>query len=168
MGETLSSSAVREAIISQLKVMGAGRPKSLLVRVNNELKIEDLPSLAEEELISAITAENVNDSIRMEFQLALARWDATSQGEWLEGSEPATIGRRDRVLTLLGFSDDAKDVVNSQWPVRADEGDIVIATEADPWYTEERAKQHSFYWPAYRAVLANKGWPARGYSRFGR
>ncbi|WP_426940070.1 Z1 domain-containing protein [Pseudarthrobacter sp. S6] len=160
MEETSSSSAVREAIISQLKVMGADRPKSLLVRVNNELKVEDLPSMTEEELISSITADNVNDPIRMEFQLALARWDATSQGEWFEGSEPATIGRRDRILTLLGFSVDAKDAVNGQWPVRADEGDIVIATEADPWYTDERAKQHSFYWPAYRGVLAGKGWPA--------
>lgn len=160
MGETLVSSAVREAIISQLKVMGADRPKLLLVRVNNELRVEDLPSMAEEELVSSITAENVNDPIRMEFQLALARWDATSQGEWFEGSEPATVGRRDRVLTLLGFSDNAKDVVNGQWPVRSDEGDIVIATEADPWYTEERAKQHSFYWPAYRGVLSGKGWPA--------
>lgn len=160
MGETLSSSAVREAINSQLKVMGVDRPKLLLIRVNNELNVEDLPSMAEEELMSYITAENVNDPVRMEFQLALARWDGTSQGEWFEGSEPATIGRRDRVLTLLGFSDDAKDVVNGQWPVRSDDGDIVIATEADPWYTEERAKQHSFYWPAYRGVLAGKGWPA--------
>lgn len=159
MGET-SSPAVREAIISQLKVLGSSWPKSLLVRVNNELKIDDIPTMAEAELVSAITAENVNDSIRMEFQLALARWDATTQGEWLEGSEPATMGRRDRALTLLGFSDDAKDAVNSQWPVRAGEGDIVIATEANPWYTEERAKQHSFYWPAYRGVLKDKGWPA--------
>lgn len=160
MGETLSSSAAREAIISHLKVMGADRPKSLLVRVNSELKIEDLPSITEEELISCITAENVNDPIRMEFQLALARWDATSQGEWFEGSEPATIGRRDRVLTLLGFSVDAKDVVNGQWPVRSDEGDIVIATEADPWYTDERAKQHSFYWRPTAVFL-----PARGGQR---
>lgn len=160
MGETLSSSAVREAIITHLKVMGAGRPKALLARVNSELELEDFPGIKEDELVSALTAENVNDAVRMEFQLALARWDATSQGEWFEDSEPATISRRDRVLTLLGFSAGAKDAVNGQWPVRSEEGDIVIATEADPWYTDERAKQHSFYWPAYRGVLAGKGWPA--------
>lgn len=161
MGETLSSSAVREAIISQLKVMGGDRPKALLVRVNNELKLEDQLGIGEADLIAALTAENVNDPIRMEFQLALARWDAVAQGEWFQGSESGSVGRRDRILTLLDLSSDAKEMINGQWPVRSDgESDIVIATEADPWYTEERAKQHSFYWPAYRGVLANKGWPA--------
>jgi hypothetical protein len=159
VGET-SSSAVREAIIALLQVMGADRPKALLARVNSELQLEDQPTIDEAELISVLAAENVNDKVRMEFQLALARWDATSQGEWFDGSEPATVGRRDRILTLLGLSADAKETVNGQWPVRSDDGDIVIATEASPWYTDERAKQHSFYWPAYRSVLSGKGWPA--------
>lgn len=161
MGETLSSSEVREAIVSQLKVMGVDRPKLLLVRVNSELELEGHPRINEVQLIGALTAENVNDPIRMEFQLALARWDATSQGEWFEATIAGSSSRRDRVLTLLGLSSAAEATINGQWPVRSDaEGDIVIATEVDPWYTEDRAKQHSFYWPAYHGVLAAKGWPA--------
>lgn len=129
-------------------------------RVNSELGIEGLPAISEDQLIAGIAADNVNDPARMEFQLALARWDATSQGTWFESTAPTTAARRDRVLTLLGFSDGAKNVVNSQWPLRVRDVDIVIATEADPWYTDTRAKQHSFYWPAYSGVLTGKGWPS--------
>lgn len=159
-GGHLLSLEAREAIISHLKIMGADRPKALLPRVNSELTMEGLDPIEEGQLVSAIAAENVNDAVRMEFHLALARWDAASQAAWIEGTDPTSTARRDRVLTLLSLSDESKAILNGQWPLRARELDIVIATEAKPWYTEERAKQHSFYWPAYRNVLLSKGWPA--------
>ncbi|MFF0631886.1 Z1 domain-containing protein [Nocardia sp. NPDC004151] len=39
-------------------------------------------------------------------------------------------------------------------------GPVVISDKFTPWYTPPREVGRSFYWPAYRKLLENKGWPA--------
>lgn len=168
MGE--NTVAIREAITTVLKGLKDGPPKALLPRVNSEIGHEGLAPISLSDLLTFILPENVNDGTRKAFWFALIGWDSVDEASWARGFNGAELAksaaRRARTLDLLGFPAEAQDAINGQWPPNIDK-DIVISDVWDPWYTEERAKEHAFYWPAYAGVLEAKGWSANAVEDLG-
>lgn len=143
------------AVVKALNGMSEYGPEPLLDDVVHNLKRSGR-SLDEEELVSILTDENQNSQERTEFHLALSRWDALPTADWAECTEPATEERRERVLGALGFSAGAKARINTVFPPLLTRDVFLQDPEWDPWYTDERQREHSFYWKQYEKVLKRK------------
>lgn len=105
-----------------------------------------------------LSGATTNAPLRKALHLAVAGWDAVTEGDWIDGSAPHTAQRRQRVYTLLGLDPAAADAFDAAFPQTGD-GSVVISEYFEPWYTEERRATHEFYWRAYRNHLtASGGW----------
>lgn len=149
---------VRVAIRGALDGMRESGPEELLLIVNAKLRKSGMV-IDESVLVNALVDEDTNAPSRKDIHMALARWDRQSEGAWIAGTSSATPERRARVYDLLDFSEASREEVDQNFPI-VGQRDIVIAKPGpwDPWYTEERRKNHGFYWNAYRGVLEKKNW----------
>lgn len=158
-----------DAIVSAVRGMSKGAPKSMLKRVLLELEDAGVgDNYSEQDLVEAITSADVNDPARFEFHIQLSRWDAASAPAW--GADTATNSqeRRNAILTSLGFSDEIQETINRAFHVNLS-GAVVISgkpADWDPWY--EKRPDRSFYWDGYRGVLESKGWDADAISELSR
>ncbi|RII19716.1 Z1 domain protein [Streptomyces sp. YIM 130001] len=89
----------------------------------------------------------------------LTQWDYAEGPAW-SSSEPHTADRRADVLDLLGLPDETRKLLNTLIPVaKASEPVVISARHPNPdWYTPQSLRGRSWYWPAYRRLLSEKGW----------
>ncbi|MGW4851151.1 Z1 domain-containing protein [Streptomyces sp. NPDC004288] len=136
------------------------RPKNLLRALAYQAEDEGqhAESLAEETDFRAVlsTAHSTHQLVEL-WRKRLTQWDYAENPSW--AAAPArTEERRAEVLNLLALSEETQKLLNSLVPVPREAGPVVISDEFTPWYTPQSQQGRSWYWPAYRRLLADKGW----------
>ena len=151
---TLIVSAVRDTLAA---IRDSG-PEALLEYVEFRLRKTEL-SITEAELIELVTAPDLGGEPRKSMHMAISQWDADTGVAWVAGTDAWTAERRIRIFELLELGDEARARIDDAYPSIA-KRDTMIADPGDwePWYDEERRREHDFYWRAYRGVLEAKNW----------
>ncbi|NUK07538.1 Z1 domain-containing protein [Streptomyces lunaelactis] len=137
------------------------RPKNLVraLAYQSEEEGPDAELLAaEEDFRATLNAAHSTDQLVELWRKQLTQWDYTENPAWTP-AEPRTDERRAAVLTLLGLSEDTQKILNLLVPVPKASGPVVISDSFTPWYTPQSQQGRSWYWPAYRRLLSQKGWP---------
>jgi Z1 domain len=147
------------AYLPAIKSMEGGIPKPLQPFAAFVASQDDDPttdvSLAA--LRAYLRFSPTDEPLRTQLHLAIAGWDAVASGDWLDGTEAHSVGRRLRVYELLGIDEPTADALDAAFPQTGD-GSVVISDEFEPWYTDERRTAHEFYWRAYKKHLIDTGW----------
>lgn len=140
------------------------RPKSLARALAYQAE-EDVPEAVahatEEDFQDVLYTSHSTDQLVELWRKQLTQWDYAENPGWSE-TEPRTDERRAAVLDLLGLSEETKKLLVALVPVPRTAGQVVIAAERTPWYTPQSQQGRTWYWPAYRRLLAEKGWPETG------
>ncbi|MEU9090058.1 Z1 domain-containing protein [Streptomyces sp. NPDC048428] len=137
------------------------RPKDVLRALSYQAEDEgpEAASLAtEQDFLSTLNAAHSSDQLVELWRKQLTKWDYADTPTW-SSTERRTDDRRSAVLSLLQLSGETQRVLNSLIPVPKESGAVVISEEFTPWYTPQSQQGRSWYWPAYRRLLAEKGWP---------
>ena len=136
------------------------RPKNLVRALAYQAEDEgpEAESLADEaDFLSALSTAHATDRLVELWRKRLTQWDYAEKPTWTP-TDSRTDERRSAVLALLGLSEDTQLVINTLIPVPKEAGPVVISDEFTPWYTPQSQQGRSWYWPAYRRLLAEKGW----------
>ncbi|MFD9329130.1 Z1 domain-containing protein [Streptomyces sp. NPDC060065] len=146
---------------SALAGMRASRPKSLVRALSYQAE-DEVPEAAEyateADFQDTLHASHATDQLVELWRKQLTQWDYADTPAWTE-TEPRTDERRTAVLTMLGLGEETQKLLTTLVPVPKAAGPVVIATEHTPWYTPQAQQGYSWYWPAYRRLLSDKGWP---------
>lgn len=160
---------LRATVTQELKAMNGEAPSELLDIVNYRMRKSTSPA-SEAELVELLTAVDVNCPAKTHFRIRLNGWDAADAEEWTQGegveTEPNTVERRHLVYTLLEIDQQYWQRLDKDYP-RDFSGATVISPELpwEPWYSEERRRQRSFYWDNYQKVLLGKGFSGDAVAR---
>lgn len=136
------------------------RPKNLLraLAYQSEEEGPEAELLAvEEDFLSTLNAAHSTDQLVELWRKQLTHWDYSENPTWTE-TEPRTEERRKSVVKLLGLTEATGKILNSLIPVPKESGPVVISEDFKPWYTPQSQQGRSWYWPAYRQLLSEKGW----------
>ncbi|MGW6303698.1 Z1 domain-containing protein, partial [Streptomyces niveus] len=136
------------------------RPKSLpraLAYQAEDEGSEAQPLATEADFRSVLNISHSTDQFVELWRKQLTQWDYSENPRWTE-TEPRTDERRESILTLLGLAEESKRILNSLIPVPRESGPVVISESFKPWYTPQSQQGRSWYWPAYRQLLSEKGW----------
>ncbi|MFG1842921.1 Z1 domain-containing protein [Micromonospora sp. NPDC049175] len=147
------ATSYREAL-KAMDLRGPRRLHALVAALTEDLSI----CTDDDSLCAYLTAVDPNDSLRIDFAVRLATWDAAEGSTWTDGTPHNTPERRARITSLLGLGDKAAALVLDMVPIAATEGTI-IEGEWSPWYTESVRHDRDFYWDHYRNHLLH----ARGF-----
>lgn len=143
------------AITSALDGMGGFGPEPFLDEVNRKLgRFGSL--MTEDELVESLIAAGRPESTT--FHLQLLKWDRVDRTGWAAKSEPETAARRTAVFEQLALSEGAREIIDDRFPPEPEKSIMIVDPEWEPWYTGGRRDERSFYWDAYRGVLAGHGW----------
>ncbi|MFD8589101.1 Z1 domain-containing protein [Streptomyces sp. NPDC059637] len=112
---------------------------------------------SEDDFREALGGSQAGDRLVELWRKQLTAWDYLQSPTWTD-SEPRTDERRKAVLDRLGLGAETCRVLNSLVPVAKEAGPVVISEDFTPWYTQESQQGRGWYWPAYRDLLARKGW----------
>lgn len=148
---------ITTAVTRALDGMDSGGPDALLATVGFHLRKSDV-TLSEEQLVDVLLDPDPNAPERVKFHLALATWDKERpvESRWNEGTAPTTKARRSRIHERLELGAGSAARIDAVMPVSAGGAVEIVDPDWNPWYTSERRQAHSFYWNAYRKVLALK------------
>ncbi|MEV6353623.1 Z1 domain-containing protein [Streptomyces hydrogenans] len=157
-----STASLRVDLHSQaLGDMSSGKPKRLVRAL--EYQAEDLAAEAmelatEADFLSVLRDARATDRLVELWRKQLTRWDYSENVAWSPHA-PRTDARRADVYALLGIGAETGKLLDSLVPVSKAAGAVVISTEHKPWYTPQSQQGRPWYWPAYRRLLTEKGWP---------
>ncbi|MGW5634094.1 Z1 domain-containing protein [Streptomyces sp. NPDC003832] len=146
---------------SALGGMQANRPKNLQRALAYQAEDEgpEAESLADEaDFQRALRTSHSTDQLVELWRKQLTQWDYVEGPAWSR-TDPRTDERRSEVFDLLGLREETRQLLSSLVPVPHESGDVVISDEFTPWYTPQSQQGRSWYWPAYRRLLEDKGWP---------
>lgn len=129
--------------------------------------------VSEADLVDFLENANYNDTVLQAMRLAFAEWDGDPELDVHAGDGAMTIEgtpeRRALVVSALGLSAEAGEVLDRLIPVRCRSSAIVISKQFEPWYDQTRHERSSMYWDHYRDYLTHtKGWPANSISALDR
>ncbi|MEU7069612.1 Z1 domain-containing protein [Streptomyces narbonensis] len=141
--------------------MSSGKPKRLVRAL--EYQAEDLAPEAmdlatEADFLSVLRGARATDQLVEMWRKQLTRWDYHENALW-SGHPPRTDGRRAEAYALLGVGEETGKHLDTLVPVSKAAGTVVISTEHKLWYTPQSLQGRPWYWPAYRRLLTEKGWP---------
>ncbi|WP_385620419.1 Z1 domain-containing protein [Streptomyces sp. P8-A8] len=134
------------------------RPKNLhraLTYQSEDEGPEAGPLCTEHDFRTTLNNSHPTDQLVELWRKQLTQWDYSETPAW-SSTEPRTDERRVAVLTLLGLSIDVQKLLNSLIPVPRASGPVVISEDFTPWYTPQSQQGRSWYWPAYKRLLAEK------------
>ncbi|MEL5958750.1 Z1 domain-containing protein [Streptomyces sp. CLV115] len=134
------------------------RPKNLhraLAYQSEDEGPEAGPLCTEHDFRTTLNSAHPADQLVELWRKQLTQWDYSETPTW-SSTEPRTDERRVAVLTLLGLSTDVQKLLNSLIPVPRASGPVVISEDFTPWYTPQSQQGRSWYWPAYKKLLAEK------------
>lgn len=140
--------------------MQESRPKDLLRALSFYAGDETPPvEVDPRDFQDALQRTSPADGLLELWRRYLAQWDAQTDPAW--SSARAKSGeRRAEVMRLLGLDGETAQLLTDLLPVTTEPSATVISREHVPWYTDERRKTYEWYWPRYRQLLLEKGWPA--------
>lgn len=136
------------------------RPKNLLraLAYQSEDEGPEAELLATEaDFCSTLNAAHSTDQLVELWRKQLTQWDYAENPAWTP-TESRTDERRAAILNLLGLPEDTVRILNLLIPVPKASGPVVISDTFIPWYTPQSQQGRSWYWPAYRQLLSQKGW----------
>lgn len=153
-----------ECYLAALGAMSVGSPRPLLPRAR--LEAEERHGSVDISL-SALAAHlgcaSINDELRRQLHIAISRWDlAPADIDWCNRSEPRSGSRRALIYDRLGLGE-LSSQLDDLFALHG-ESAVVISDAFEPWYDEARRARNAFYWPAYAALLAKRGWGAEALS----
>ena len=146
---------------SALAGMQASRPKNLQRALEYQAEDEGPQAKAhagESDFQDKLYSSHSTDQLVEIWRKQLTQWDYAEQPAW-SATESRTDERRTAVFDLLGLQDETRKLLNAIIPVPKSSGAVVISDEFTPWYTPQSQQGRSWYWPAYRHLLVEKGWP---------
>ncbi|MEV4191411.1 Z1 domain-containing protein [Streptomyces toxytricini] len=108
----------------------------------------------------ALKAAHATDPLVELWRRQLTKWDYAENPAW-SSTEPRTDERRAEIYGLLRIEDATCVLLDDLIPVAKAAGPLVISDTFRPWYTPESQRSRPYYWPAYRRLLTDKGWPAQ-------
>ncbi|MEV8393959.1 MULTISPECIES: Z1 domain-containing protein [unclassified Streptomyces] len=136
------------------------RPKNLLRALAYQVEEEGpdaQPLATEADFRATLNAAHSTHQLVELWRKQLTQWDYAENSPWTT-TEPRSDERRAAVLSLLSLSEDTRKALNSLVPVPKASGPVVISEDFTPWYTAQSQHGRSWYWPAYRRLLSEKGW----------
>lgn len=148
-----------EAYTNALRAMAGGAPKGLLRRALVEAEeIFPSPDVSEARLREHLATSGLNDKLRLDLHLNLAKWDNTpiEGNPWTGGTPPNTEIRRSLVTKLLKLDEETAKAFGDHLPLFKGDDTTVIAGEWDPWYTADIQRKRDFYWGHYVDYLRTR------------
>lgn len=136
------------------------RPRNLVRALAYQAEEEgpEAESIATEaDFHATLVAAHSTDQLVELWRKQLTQWDYAENASW-SSAAPRTDERRTAVLDRLGLAEDTRTVLNSLIPIPKVSGPVVISDEFTAWYTPQSQQGRSWYWPAYRRLLSEKGW----------
>ncbi|GAA3737806.1 Z1 domain-containing protein [Streptomyces tremellae] len=136
------------------------RPKNLVSALvhHSQDEGEEARDLAtEEDFRNALSLAHSTDQLVELWRRHLIHWDYEKSPSWT-ATAPRTDERRTDILASLGLSAETAAALTSLVPVPPSGGPVVISGTFVPWYTPHSRQGRSWYWPAYRRLLSEKGW----------
>lgn len=116
--------------------------------------------VTDETFCQQLLSGDANDPLRGALRMSTARWDASADPGWAEGTQPNTPERRAVINRLLKLSDGTAALLDEKCPISAIEQPTVIAREWTPWYTGSTRAERAYYWSHYDQHLEGRGWSA--------
>ncbi|GLX40278.1 endonuclease [Streptomyces roseochromogenus] len=151
--------SLHSAVLSDL---GGSRPKNLaraLVYQAEDMEPEAEACADEADFQGALKGAHSTHQLVELWRRQLTRWDYADSPGWTE-TPPRTDERRGDVYRLLKLEEATRTLLDGLIPVSKAAASVVISPEHKPWYTPQSQLSRPHYWPAYRSLLADKGWPA--------
>lgn len=151
--------ALHSAVLSDLD---GSKPKSLAraLAYQAEDMVPEAATYADEaDFRTALKGARSTDQLVELWRKQLTRWDYADQPAWSD-TPPRTDERRAAVHVLLKLEETTRTLLDGLIPVSKAAVSVVISPEHKPWYTPQSQLSRPHYWPAYRNLLASKGWPA--------
>ncbi|MFE2382333.1 Z1 domain-containing protein [Streptomyces misionensis] len=142
--------------------MHSSRPKKLVRALGYQAESlsPEAEELASEEILrEALERSHPTAPLVEVWRKKLTDWDFLPKPTWSDSRE-RTQARRDDVYALLALSEETRKLLDSLVPVSQAAVPVVISDKFVPWYTPQSRQGRSWYWPAYRSYLENKGWGA--------
>ncbi|MFZ3570320.1 Z1 domain-containing protein [Streptomyces sp. BH097] len=112
----------------------------------------------EDDFRAALSAAHSSDPLVSLWRRDLTAWDYAEAPAWSD-APPRSDARRADIHRLLGLTEDTAKLLSALVPVAKAEAAVVIADEHTPWYSPQSQVGRGWYWPAYRRLLSDKGWP---------
>ncbi|MEU6443644.1 Z1 domain-containing protein [Streptomyces sp. NPDC047046] len=111
----------------------------------------------DEDFRSVLRAAASTDPLVELWRKQLTQWDYAEPADWT-GTAPRTDSRREEIGVLLGLPAETAALLTALVPVPRASSAVVISDVFTPWYAPQSVQGLSWYWPAYRRVLQDKGW----------
>ncbi|WP_425841702.1 Z1 domain-containing protein [Streptomyces fractus] len=113
---------------------------------------------SEEDFSAALSTAHPSDPLVALWRRHLTTWDYAEAPTW-STSPPRSDERRADIHRLLGLTTDTAKLLSALVPVAKAEAAVVIADKHTHWYSPQSQVGRGWYWPAYRRLLSDKGWP---------
>ncbi|MFE3541446.1 Z1 domain-containing protein [Nocardia sp. NPDC059177] len=161
MGNTMTEleSARLDLHRAVLADMAGSKPKNLARAMSYQ--VFDLPAAQpaanEDDFRTRLLAAESTDQLIDMWRKQLTQWDFAVQPVW-SSSEPRTDERRVDVYDLLDLETGTRKLLEACVPVMKTPPPVVISESFEPWYRTTTKYGREWYWPAYRNLLAAKGW----------
>ncbi|MFE2142135.1 Z1 domain-containing protein [Streptomyces sp. NPDC059456] len=143
--------------------LDGSRPKGLekaLAYQVDDMAPEAEAHATETDFRTALSSAHATDRLVELWRRQLTTWDYAEAPAWSTTS-PRTDERRAEVYGLLRIERATCALLDNLIPVVKAAGPVVISDTFTPWYTPESQRSRSYYWPAYRRLLTDKGWSAQ-------
>ncbi|MEV0076832.1 Z1 domain-containing protein [Nocardia neocaledoniensis] len=139
--------------------LAGSKPKSLSRAM--EYQAYDLPDARpaahEEDFRAALLSAGAADQLVDMWRKQLTQWDFAERPAW-SVCAPRTDERRAEVYDLLDLDVGTRKLLEACAPVMKSPPPVVISERFEPWYRTTARYGREWYWPAYRNLLASKGW----------
>ncbi|MFF7752553.1 Z1 domain-containing protein [Streptomyces sp. NPDC007971] len=160
MASSPTDSLLLQLLNAALADMHTSRPKKLVraLAYQAETLSPEAEELANEDALrEVLERSHPTDPLVEVWRRKLTDWDFLPEPTW-SASPERTQARRDDVYGLLALSEETRKLLDNLVPVSRAAAPVVISDEFVPWYTPQSQQGRSWYWPAYRAYLEDKGW----------
>ena len=164
----LIENELKELFIASLKTMGGmgsnRGPRSLSLTLEKEAEYDELVFSDEDyqNTEKNLIDEDPNNYFFSTLGKYIRRWDAAADVKWVDETTAYSNERREKIMSSLKLSENVALSLNDRLPPYPPEGGhpVVIASEHEEWYFQERKDKNNFYWSAYENYLSEQGgWP---------
>lgn len=148
-----------ESYRAALAAMTVSGPRSLLRRAEMEAEERGGGDVGPGALSAHLKSSSLNDPLRKELHIAVARWDVVDKEDgWTDATEARTSERRATIYRLLGLEEGQKQIFDELFPLDSEQT-VVISDSFTPWYSQEaRAGRADLYYKSYAQYLERKNW----------
>jgi len=164
----LNESELKELFIASLKTMGGmgsnRGPRSLLLTLEKEAEYDEIKFSDDDfyDIEKNLIDEDPNNYFFSTLGKYLRQWDAAVDVKWVDETSAYSNERREKIMNSLKLSENVILSLNDRFPPHSPEGGhpVIIASEHEEWYSQERKDKNNFYWSAYENYLSEQGgWP---------